>query len=314
MSLLNIQKYNLVKKSAALVNAKFQLSELAVKIISVLIASLRQDDIKFKKYTLNISEFKELSGLSGRSIYENLKKVGEDLMSSPLHFPDEEGGFLMVNWVSSVQYKKGLGVIEFEMTEKLKPYLLELKGDYLSYEIKNILALKSSYIIRLYELCKHEYNKINQYTGHKVVAFDIDLALFRNIFDIPKSYQYKDVRVRILDKAIIQFEEKTDITIKYEEHKLGRKVDKLTFTIRENRKTKDFMDSEKGFIKYMRFYHINEDVWMGKGMVLSISEHGLIYDKRSRKQYSKHEAQEVWTIWYNLAKEGKLPCIKMRQK
>ena len=48
----------------------------------------------------------------------------------------------MANWVSSIDYIKDTGLIELEFSEKLIPYLLQLKEQFTRYELKNILHLK----------------------------------------------------------------------------------------------------------------------------------------------------------------------------
>jgi len=306
-----MNKNHLVKKENKLVFARYKLSELSIKVLSTIISMIRKDDKDFKTYTLSVADFKELLGSSSNKIYEEVQKLGQELMSKPMTIPRSDGGFLTVNWIASTEYIPDCGVLEFEISPKLKPYLIELSGGFLKYELKNILALKSPYVIRLYELLKHEYNKVNGYTGNKVVSYDIELEQLRELFEIPESYKYSGgIKDRILDKAVKQFAEKTDITIKYQEHKRGRKVHKIEFTIRENDGLEDYLKDLRTFIKNIRKNFINQDIYQGQGMVLSVAQNGHIYDKKTLREYNKNDAQKVWETWYNLAKEDKLLILK----
>lgn len=311
---MEAKNYSVVKKHGSLLTARYGLSELSIKVLSTVISMIRADDQDFKPYTLDISAFKELMNLKRKDLHSDLRSIATELISTKIEIPLHDHGFLVTAWISSAEYRSEYGEIEFEVSPKLKPYLIELKENFLQYELKNILALKSSYVIRLYELLKHEYNKINRYTGNKVVSYEISVSDLREQFKIPKSYQYSShIKKLILDKAVKQFESKTDITITYEEHKRGRKVDLLTFTIRENDHQGDHLISEKSFIKFMRSTFVNRDIWKGQGMVLSISAKGRIYDKITGKDYSKDQSLKVWATWYQLAKDHKLEVLEVDQ-
>lgn len=306
-----MNKNHLVKKDNNLVFARYKLSELSIKVLSTVVSMIRKDDKNFKTYALSIADFKELLGSSSNKIYEEVQKLAQELMLKPMTIPREGGGFLTVNWIASTEYIPDSGVLEFEISPKLKPYLIELSGGFLKYELKNILALKSPYVIRLYELLKHEYNKVNNYTGNKVVSYEIDLQELRDLFEIPTSYKYSGgIKDRILDKAVKQFSQKTDITVKYQEHKRGRKVHKIEFTIRENTGQDTYLQDRKDFIKYMRIHHVNQDIQETQGMVLSISDKGRIYNKRTLREYAKKDSDTVWSLWFKMAQEDKLLVLK----
>jgi plasmid replication initiation protein len=305
-----MNKNHLVKKDNNLVFARYKLSELSIKVLSTVVSMIRKDDKDFETYSLSIADFKELLGTKHKDMYAEVQTIAQELMSKPMKIPQDKGGFLVVNWIASLRYEPNSGVIDFKIAPDLKPYLIELSGGFLKYELKNILALKSPYVIRLYELLKHEYNKVNNYTGNKVVSYEIELEELRNLFEIPISYAYKDVRIRILDKAVKQFSEKTDITMKYQEHKRGRKVHKVEFTIRENTGQDTYLQDRKDFIKYMRTHHVNQDIQETQGMVLSISDKGRIYNKKTLREYAKKDSDTVWSLWFKMAQEDKLLVLK----
>ena len=56
---------------------------------------------------------------------------------------------------------RGEAVVEVEFSQKLMPYLLELKQQFTTYYLANVMALKSSYSIRIFELLK-QYEKIGK--------------------------------------------------------------------------------------------------------------------------------------------------------
>lgn len=321
IQMINPNKSAVVKKAEDLLYARFELSELSIKLMSTLIAMIRTDDAEFAhRYVLKVSDWKELSGLSGRSVYDNLINTAKELMSNPIHIEPEgnKGGFLVVNWLASYEYVSKTGEIELEVSYKLKPYLVQLKERFVQYGLENILQLKSSYVIRLYELLKHEYRKIHNYNGQPAVLFEFEIAKMREIFCIPNSYQYGHLISRIIKPAQKQFKEKTDIQFEYKEDKRrSRAVTHLIFTIKENDKgSNDFLASEKAFIAHMRKHYVNADIYTArdkntsKTLLLSVDSKGKLYNKLDMKEIDKKRSHELWSALYLLAKHDKLFCLK----
>ena len=306
---------NIVKKQQDLIhNARYKLSELGIKTIAILISQIKVSDEDFKEYALKIDDIKRLAGDSKtKNTKHYVDVVTNDLMSKPFWIKNER-----FNWVTYARWEEGSNIILFEIHRKLKPYLLEMQKNFLQYNIANILPLKSSYVIRLYELCKDHYAEQTRYKPNKKsVQFDLKIERMRELFEIPKSYLYKDIRVNIIDKAVKQFKEKTDIQISYMEQKIGRKVDRIIITVKENNQgSNDYMRDLHSFIRYMRKNFINQiilstrDKYTGEVLHLSIDKGGKLYDQRKVHTFPADRSQEMWNTLYDLAKEDKLTCLK----
>jgi plasmid replication initiation protein len=309
---------NVVRKAEKLLKARYTLSQLAIKIITSVISMISKDDADFQLYVLKITDFKELlndQGKLGGKEYKAFKDACNELMNKKIEFDEgEDVGFFITRWAASVEYFAGSGEVEIEISQKLRPLLLQLKeGNYLNYELKNILKLKSTYLIRLYELLKHEFNKVKRYKPNTTaVIHEIDIEQLRKDFQIPDSYQYSSgIKLRIFDKAVKQFKEHTDIEISYKpSKKRGKKVLAVEFTIRENDGLADYLKDLRSFIAYMRKNFVNQDIWQGQGMILSVDEKGRIYNKLNLKEYNKNDAKKVWETWYELAKQNKFRILK----
>ena len=305
-------RHNTVRKAEQLLNARYSLSQLAIKIITTVISMISKDDEDFKLYVLKVQDFKELTETKHKNPYKQLRDACDELLNKKIEFDDgEDVGFMLTRWIASAEYFAGAGEIEIEISQKLRPLLLQLKGNYLNYELGNILALRSNYLIRLYELLKHEYNKVVRYKSNTTaVIHEIEIDWLRKQFKIPDSYLFKDIRINILDKAVKQFAEHTDITVSWKvSRKRVKKVLAVEFTIRANDKLAIHLKDLRTFIEYMRKNYVNQDIWIGQGMILSISPEGRIYDKKTAKEYDKNKAQRVWEKWYELAKEDKMPIF-----
>ena len=219
---------HVVTQSNRLIEARHMkpLTAREQKIILTMVSMVQPNDIDFKEYSISIKEFSEMLGLKGHAKYEEIKEVALHLQAKTIFIPDEEG-FITTNWVSSQRYKEGEGIIKLSFSPYLKPYLLQLKTQFTSYKLSNILSLGSGYSIRLYELMKKW-----QHLGEWEYPVD-ELKLKFGIEEGTYS-RYTHFKNRVLKKAIEEVNEKTDLHIRFTEIKKGRKVEKIGFTIQHS--------------------------------------------------------------------------------
>lgn len=222
-----MQENYLVSQRNDLIEARHTnpLSVREQKIILTMVSMIEPTDGDFKDYRISIKEFSEMLGLEGSVKYTELKEITKDLMSKSIEIPRTDGGWLFANWISSAEYQKGEGVIALSFSPKLKPYLLQLKDTFTTYRLSNILSLKSTYSIRLYELMKKW-----QHLG----SWSCSIEKFKEKMGIEhKKYpRYANLKARVLNPAIQEVNEKTDVFISLIEIKKGRSVEKIKFTIR----------------------------------------------------------------------------------
>ena len=194
------------------------------KIVLTMVSMIQPNDEDFKDYRISIKEFSEMLGLEGKAKYTELKAITKDLMSKSIEIPRADGGWLFANWISSAEYQKGEGIIALSFSPKLLPYLLQLKNTFTSYRLSNILSLKSTYSIRLYELLKKW-----QHLG----KWECPIELIREKMGAnSKAYSlYGNFKSKILLPSIKELNDQTDLFIEYREIKKGRKIERIEFTI-----------------------------------------------------------------------------------
>lgn len=224
---------NIVKQDYQLVNAKYKLSTAEIRFVMVALTQLENDDTEFTEYEIKVSELEEK--LQAEQNETRLKQFAKKLLSKPLEVPTEDG-FIIANWFADIEYIKGQAKFKVSFSKKLKPYLLELKKRYVSYNLKNILPLTSSYSVRIYQMLK-EYEKL------KIRYIKVDELM--DILQVPNSYKlYSKFKQGILQVAEREICEHTDICFTFEEEKEGRKVDRLILRIYPNKQEQGLFDAE----------------------------------------------------------------------
>ncbi|MGE6370974.1 RepB family plasmid replication initiator protein [Planococcus kocurii] len=197
------------------------------KIILTMVSMIEPTDEDFKDYIISVKEFHEMLGLQGREHYTQLKKIVEDLMSKVVEIPSSNGGWVMTHWVSRAEYIDGSGMIQLRFAPDLKPYLLQLKTAFTSYKLSNILSLKSSYAIRLYELMK-KWQHLGEWT--------CSIKNLREKLGVEndKYPRYANFNARVLKVAVTELNIKTDLNIELQEIKKGRSVEEIKFSIKHS--------------------------------------------------------------------------------
>ena len=316
MNIVNIEdnRNNVVVKHKDLVlEARYRLSELGLKVVSVLISMIRVNDDDFQQYILKVSDFKELIGSNSKNTYDYTHRLIKELLSKTLKIGDKQFA-----WISYGEYKEGSDIVIFEISRHLKPYLLELKSNFLEYNIVNILPLRSAYVIRLYELFKSKWREYKHYNKlAKSYTFELKIDWLRKHFEIPNSYQYSShIKNLIIDKAQKQFKQKTDIQFEYKEQKIGRKVDRLVITVKDNNKgSNDYLANRKAFVAYVREKYKPNPVGGIFPTILETDKGDIKVDLKGNiylvangdiQEYTKEQADKLWDWLYEMAQAGNL--------
>lgn len=186
------------------------------------------------EYEFNIVDYARTCGISADNgrIYEETKNLLKGLIQRVMWIELPDGTETTVNWVSKVWTNKRSGKARIRIDEDIAPYLFELREKFVSYGLLNILAMKSQYSIRLYELFK-------SYAYRGVKVFDIgELKRLLMVNDIKSYERYPDFRRKVLDISQNEINRLTDLNISYEPITKGRKVIKIKFVIQH----KDIME------------------------------------------------------------------------
>ena len=302
-----------VKKADVIVKSRYKLNPLPLKFITTLITGLKRSDDINEEYVFKVKDFQELTNLKRKDLYWAVKEALKELLEKPLYIPTDDG-FIMCNWISGGHYVENQGEVRFMIYPKLRPYLLEAQKRFLKYKLENILSLKSSYSIRMYEILKDWFETYNRYKNktEKIISLDE----LRQTLEISNGYRYYDIKKRILEKAKLELAKHTDIIFDYEEIKTGRKVTHLKFRIKENYKNCDKELKKldfKSFVALLRKnYSGNQKFWGvkeidGKTYWLGLDNNGLVYgwNENECKDFNADEAKEIYLRIYKVIKKNK---------
>jgi len=318
-------KNNIVKKHNDIIEAKGKLSETAQKMLAMLISMIKVDDSEFQDYALNIQDYLKNINSDSANV-DFLKNKALELMKNPFYIINENGKKEYFNWCSKVAPYNIEGYIVFTIHNHLKPYLLDLRKHFTTYDVVNIMKLRGDYTLRFYEYLtmewnefKHNYKKRHNKTPSSYTT-ELEIDWFREFLNIPATYRYNNIKVQILEVAKKQFKEKTDIQFEYKEQKLGRKVDRLIITIRDNNKgSSDYLKNRRAYIAHTREKYKPDPANNKFPTILSTQQGNIKIDFNGKiylakidggiEDYTKEQADKLWDWLYEMAQAGNLPDI-----
>lgn len=224
--------YLVVKANELIQKNRYELSLPEQKTIAFICSMIKPSNDKENslqmEYDFSIRDYCKVCGLdyNNGNNYADIKAILKKLSDRSMWL-DDGNGEVTVRWLAKARVNKRSGLAKIEIDRDLAPYLFDLGQRFTQYQLNNILAMKSAFSVRIYELMK-------SYSFQKSKTFDIDELKHILMVENVKSYSnYKDFRIYVLEKAQSEINELTDIKISIEPIYKGRKVAKVKFYIEE---------------------------------------------------------------------------------
>ena len=225
-----LDERHLVEKSKSLVWAKFQdYSSGELKILDTYLSRIDARNPDTSLVTFTKKEYADLMGLDSDIRTEQLKAYTSGLLSNVVTIDLPGEGYVQYPLFSEAKCylnkDSGQVTIEVDCNHKLKPVFFQLaETRYVRYRLKNIISLKGQYSVRLYPKLKD-----------RPFGWTISVKELREMLGATKaSYDvFKDFNKHVLQKAVKEINEITDITVTTEYIRKGRSVESIKFNVVE---------------------------------------------------------------------------------
>ena len=214
-----------IRHSNVLTSARFEYSELQLNLFFFIISKLRKSQDSLI-YRLDITELSEVTKTQYHlpHLIESVKGMMKQVFSH-----NTERGPANFIMLEEVVYLTGTKIIEITLTKTVLPHLFDLKNKFTTLGLQAALRLTSKYSKRIYQLCS-QWKDLGKTKKYEIQ----DLKKMLGLIDEEgneKLKGYKDFRKVVLDFAVKQINEHTELFITYAPLKEGRSVKYITFTI-----------------------------------------------------------------------------------
>ncbi|CAN5397302.1 hypothetical protein BH09BAC4_BH09BAC4_19290 [soil metagenome] len=216
-----------------IVEATYRMDVVEFRVFFTMLTMISPDDLTFCEYELRVADIIRLFSLSrdGRS-YESIKDAAERLVNKTmvLYHTKEDGNRYrtVIPFLTSASSQIGTTKsesIRVTFHPELKPYLLQLRSEYLEFDVRNLSGVHSQFSIRLYMMLRHQMNL-------KKTSIRYTVERLRDVFEIgEKEYPlYGNFKQKVLLRACNDLNTFTNIRVhEMKEERSNRKVAAVIF-------------------------------------------------------------------------------------
>lgn len=236
----------LVTKDNSLIGASYSLGVVEQRLIFLAIIEAREQKTLIEAgglLRIYAQSYAKQFDVEKHTSYEAMKRAVEGLYEAGFAYSklDERTGKVghyKSRWVDKIGYIDDLGCVELVFASDVIPLITRLEARYTEYELKQVVGLQSEYAIRLYEL-------VIQWRSVRKTNL-ISLSELREKLGLVDEYKRIEAfKRRVLDLAVKQINEHTDITVEYEQHKQGRVITGFTFKFRIKTQAKKLLGKKR---------------------------------------------------------------------
>ena len=228
----NLNDSYIVTKSRPIMlmrDVPFVLGEL--KVLDTYLSRINPKEPSATTVRFTKEEYEDLMGIE-RMHAKRLNKYVTSLQAKVVTVPDKTAkkgwrNYSLFDESSFEQDDNGQWWIDLSCTPKAKKLFFNVKGvGYIRYQLKNVLPLVSKHSVFLYI-----YLLDNRFRASWSVSLQELREKWLHCNSEFYAANYRNFKQDILDKALAEVNEKTDLGFKYTTIKTGRKVTSIKFTL-----------------------------------------------------------------------------------
>lgn len=227
------RQYKIVKANSFIQKARFKLSLKQQKIILYAISQIKPNSQRGDTYTIDIPHLCRVCGIEySTENYKHVYKNIEAIKKASFWFKPEGKTRYYIDWITNVSVvetnaEQDINItnpraVSFKFDSRLEDYLIELSKNFTSYEINDILPMKSAYSIRMYELLRSYAN-----LGKCV----LQVGEIYELLQVSEKYSFKEFNRRVIQKALEEINRYTCFDIVANQLRTGHRVTAIEFII-----------------------------------------------------------------------------------
>jgi len=225
------KRQQLVVKDNALINAAYTLDLVEQRLILMSTVTAREEGHGItadQPLKIRAADYAEQFKVRPHTAYESLKEATNGLFNRYFTYEKltERGNKEIVKsrWVSQISYIENEGTVSIVFAPAIVPLITRLEKEFTRYDLEQVSSLTSTYAVRLYELLI-SWRKLSK-------TPEIELSTLRERLGVGDGdlTRIDNFKRKVLDFAIKQINDHTDIVTSYQQHKRGRTITGFSFS------------------------------------------------------------------------------------
>lgn len=193
----------------------------------LLLACISQVDSRNKlqkedAFEVTVQEIQDIFGNErSKQFYRDLELAADRILNRLIIYKNSDTVIRKFHWVHTVDYIKNESKIVLHFHPDIIPYLSEITERFTRYKLNDVKDFKCIYSLRLYEL-------FAQFQG--IGSREITIDELRLLLDLDKKYLlYAEFKRCVIEKSINEINAHSNLTVKFNERRKGRKVIAIQF-------------------------------------------------------------------------------------
>ena len=222
----------LVVKDNSLIDASFNLSLVEQRLMLLAIVEARELDKLTPETPIEIkaTAYRDQYKTDESEAYKQLADASKQLFNRQFSYIDRYANTDAVTvsrWVNEITYVNDKGTVVLYLNRNVISMISRLEANFTKYLLDQVSDFKSQYSIRLYELLI-KFREVGNSEKYSIDDLRSKLGLGVNEYSTMSNF-----KSRVLDVAVKEINDKTDITIKYEQFKDGRIITHIMFKMKK---------------------------------------------------------------------------------
>lgn len=202
------------------------------KILSLAFVLFRENGESSHFVRVDAKRYAEVYEVDLSTAHLALKQCVEKLITRQFTFYKENKNKVKTTWVSGVEYVYGENAVIIALSPHVVDEITKRDANFTSYYLEQIKPFKSVYSIRIFEIIK-QWKSAGKTPPIAISDFRFMLGI------MPDEYsRINNFKAKVLDVAINEINQSTDLIVSYTQTKKGRQVSGFQFFIKP-KKTKD---------------------------------------------------------------------------
>lgn len=209
------------------VNATYDYSASEINLFIKIVAAISKEP-ENKRTSLQMT-YNQLTSnpLEAHSNYDEIRRAFRGLLSKPIEiYFNETGRYFISNLITAVDIQRRSSLIRVDVHPQMIAVICDVRARYTTLQMASVLGLSGKYSKRLYMLCCQFIN-----TGVRYCSY----SELRKIFKVGDKYDdVSDFKKRVLDPAIKEVSAVTEIEVKYNGQRNGRRLEQFILEVKLN--------------------------------------------------------------------------------
>ena len=241
-----MSKSNLVVKTNYLNTVLQNLKLSEIRIVQLAVVDARETGTGLSAeipLRIDAKRYAEVFNTTRQNGYLMMKDAEDTLFNRRFSYIDDEGKLVKSRWLSQVRYLDDEGAIEVVFTPAVVQGITRIDGAeefFTKYLLEQTAEMDSNYSVRLYELL------VQWKQAKKTPVFELEKFRGQLGLESDEYQTMSNFKKRVLNLAVEEINEKSDLNVSYTQKKEGRKIAGFSFTVHEKPKAKrDVVNKER---------------------------------------------------------------------